>query len=149
MHLPDPYVKGCNSGASQKISWEQLVTCLTHSKEHCKTSLAEYCVLGVHGRSGYLSDYIAGPCPTERGYMKVRGQCVKLYTDMLNHTEAAAACQSECAHLYHFKSLARDSPVVANLTALSNDSKYTYSIFSSMDLRVGQAGCCVYTVLLL
>ena len=37
-----PYVKGCIFGASQKISWEQLVTCLAHSKEHCKTSLAEY-----------------------------------------------------------------------------------------------------------
>ena len=37
-----PYVKGCNSGASQKISWEQLVTCLAHCKEHSETSLAEY-----------------------------------------------------------------------------------------------------------
>jgi len=81
--------------------------------------------------------------------MKVRGECAKLYTDMLNHTEAAAFCQSECAHLYHFKSLARDSSVVTNLRALSGASKYTYSIFSSMDLRVGHAGCCVYTVLLL
>ena len=50
-----PYVKGCIFGASQKISWEQLVTCLAHSKEHCKTSwvLGERCA----GRSRYLSDY--------------------------------------------------------------------------------------------
>ena len=38
----NPYVKGCTLGASQKFSWEQLVTYLAHSKEHCKTSLAEY-----------------------------------------------------------------------------------------------------------
>jgi len=37
-----PYVKGCNSGAFQTFSWEQLVTCLAHSKEPFKTSLAEY-----------------------------------------------------------------------------------------------------------
>ena len=28
-----PYVKGCNSGASQKISWEQVAMCLAHSTE--------------------------------------------------------------------------------------------------------------------
>ena len=37
-----PYVKGCNSGASQKISREEVVTCLAHSKERFKPSLAEY-----------------------------------------------------------------------------------------------------------
>ena len=37
-----PYVKGCNSGASQKISWKQVVTCLAHIKKHFQTSLAEY-----------------------------------------------------------------------------------------------------------
>ena len=58
-----PYVKGCNSGAYQKISWEQHVTCLAHSKEDFKTCLAEYWGWGgggggrgVHGSSGYLSD---------------------------------------------------------------------------------------------
>ena len=35
-------LKGCNSGASQKILWEQVVTCSAHSKEHFKTNLAEY-----------------------------------------------------------------------------------------------------------
>ena len=39
------------TGASQKISWEQLVTCLAHSKEYFKTSLAAY------RGSSYLSDY--------------------------------------------------------------------------------------------
>ena len=34
-------LKGCNSGASQKISWEQLATCSAHSKEHFTTSLAD------------------------------------------------------------------------------------------------------------
>ena len=37
-----PYIKGRNSGASQKILWEQVVTCSAHSKEHFKTNLAEY-----------------------------------------------------------------------------------------------------------
>ena len=37
-----PYIKGCNSGASQKILWKQVVTCSAHSEEHFKTSLAEY-----------------------------------------------------------------------------------------------------------
>ena len=37
-----PYIKGCNSGVSQKILWEQVVTCSAHSKEHSKTHLAEY-----------------------------------------------------------------------------------------------------------
>ena len=31
-----PYVKGYNSGASQKFSWEQFVSCLVRSKEHFK-----------------------------------------------------------------------------------------------------------------
>ena len=34
------YTKGCNSGASQKILWEQVVTCSAHSKKHFKTNLA-------------------------------------------------------------------------------------------------------------
>ena len=34
-------LKGCNSGASQKILWKQNVTCLAHSKKHFKTNLAE------------------------------------------------------------------------------------------------------------
>ena len=38
-----PYVKVCNSAASQKISWEDLITYYAHSKEHFKTNLAEYC----------------------------------------------------------------------------------------------------------
>ena len=46
--------------ASQKILWEQVVTCSRHSKEHFKTNLAEYWGrgwgLGVPGRSGYLPD---------------------------------------------------------------------------------------------
>ena len=54
-----PYIKGCNSGASQKILWEQVVTCSGHSKEHFKTNLAEYWGGGVHGRSSYLPDYEA------------------------------------------------------------------------------------------
>ena len=37
-----PYIKGCNSGASQKILWKQVVTCSAHSTEHFKTNLAEY-----------------------------------------------------------------------------------------------------------
>ena len=37
-----PFIKGRNSGASQKILWEQVVTCSAHSKEHFKTNLAEY-----------------------------------------------------------------------------------------------------------
>ena len=44
-----PYIKGCNSGTSQKILWEQIVTCSEHSKEHFKTNLAEYwegCTVG-------------------------------------------------------------------------------------------------------
>ena len=51
-----PYIKGCNSGASQKILWEQIVTCSAHSKEHFKTNLAEYWWEGegLHGRSSYL-----------------------------------------------------------------------------------------------
>ena len=40
-----------------KNFWEQVVTYLAHSKEHSKTSLAEYWGRGVHGRSSYLSDY--------------------------------------------------------------------------------------------
>ena len=50
-----PYIKGCNSGASQKILWEQVVTCSAHSKKHFKTNLAEYWG-GMHGRSSYLPD---------------------------------------------------------------------------------------------
>ena len=49
-------LKGCNSGASQKISWEQLVTCSAHSKEHFTTSLADTGGGWVHGRSSFLSD---------------------------------------------------------------------------------------------
>ena len=37
-----PYIKGCDSDASQKILWEQVVTCSGHSEEHFKTNLAEY-----------------------------------------------------------------------------------------------------------
>ena len=37
-----PYVKGCNSGATKHILWEQIVTCPAHSKEHFTTSLAKY-----------------------------------------------------------------------------------------------------------
>ena len=44
-----PYIRGCNSGASQKILWEQVVTCSAHSKKHFKTNLAEY-----RGRGGAL-----------------------------------------------------------------------------------------------
>ena len=44
-----PYIKGCNSGTSQKILWEQIVTCSEHSKEHFKTNLAEYWWLGGGG----------------------------------------------------------------------------------------------------
>ena len=52
-----PYIKGCDSGASQKILWEQVVTCSGRSKEHFKTNLAEYWGGGgVHGRSSYLPD---------------------------------------------------------------------------------------------
>ena len=40
-------LKSCNSGASQKNSWEQVVPCLAHSKKHFKTSLAKYWELGV------------------------------------------------------------------------------------------------------
>ena len=58
-----PYMKGCNSGASQQILWEQVVTCSAHSKEHFKTNLAEYW-RGVHGRSSCLPDYHAVPQST-------------------------------------------------------------------------------------
>ena len=62
-----PYIKGCNSGASQKILWEQVVTCLAHSKEHFKTNLAEYLEGGgVHGRSSYLPDYSEEATQTSR-----------------------------------------------------------------------------------
>ena len=44
-----PYAKGCNSGASQRISWKEVVSCLAHSKEHFKPSLAEYCGKGGGG----------------------------------------------------------------------------------------------------
>ena len=37
-----PYIKGCNSGAPQKVLWEQIVACSAHSKKHFKTNLAEY-----------------------------------------------------------------------------------------------------------
>ena len=52
-----PYIRGCNSGASQKILWKQVVTCSAHSKKHFKTNLAEYWGEGVHGRSSYVPDY--------------------------------------------------------------------------------------------
>ena len=52
-----PYIKGCHSGASQKILWKQVVTCSAHSKKHFKTNLAEYWGEGVHGRSSYFPDY--------------------------------------------------------------------------------------------
>ena len=53
-----PYVKCCNSNASQKILWKQVVTCSGHSTEHFKTNLAEYWGWGgVHGMSSYLPDY--------------------------------------------------------------------------------------------
>ena len=45
-----PYVKGCTPGASEKFSWEQLVTYLVHSVERFKTR--------VHGRSSYPSNYL-------------------------------------------------------------------------------------------
>ena len=67
----DPYIKGCNSGASQKILWEQVVTCSGHSKEHFKTNLAEYWGREVHGRSSYLPDY--GQCPTTFCYKHTTG----------------------------------------------------------------------------
>ena len=35
-----PYVKGCNSGLSQWIFQEQVVTCSGHSKQYNQTSLA-------------------------------------------------------------------------------------------------------------
>ena len=52
-----PYIKGCDSDASQKILWEQVVTCSAHSKKHFKTNLVEYWGGRVHGRSSYLPDY--------------------------------------------------------------------------------------------
>ena len=66
-----PYIKGCDSGASQKILWEQVVTCSGHSKEHFKTNLAEYWGREVHGRSSYLPDY--GQCPTTFCYKHTTG----------------------------------------------------------------------------
>ena len=49
------YVKGCNSGASQRILSEQVVTCLVHSKELILPSTgregAAGGVGGVHDRS--------------------------------------------------------------------------------------------------
>ena len=60
----------CAHGVSQKCSWEQLVTYLGHSKEHCKTSLAEYwgvggaryvkLPLGLIGRGGDAAAESAG-----------------------------------------------------------------------------------------
>ena len=41
-----PYIKGCDSSASQKILWKQVVTCLGYSKKHFKTNLAEYWGVG-------------------------------------------------------------------------------------------------------
>ena len=58
-------------GASQKILWEQVVTCSGHSKEHFKTNLAEYWGREVHGRSSYLPDY--GQCPTTFCYKHTTG----------------------------------------------------------------------------
>ena len=52
-----PYIKGCNSGASQKILWEQVVTCSAHFTENFKTNLAEYWG-AVHGWSSSLPDYL-------------------------------------------------------------------------------------------
>ena len=50
-------LEGCNSSASQRILWEQAVTCSAHSKKHFKTNLAEYWGEGGgHGRSIYLPD---------------------------------------------------------------------------------------------
>ena len=49
-----PYIKGWNSGASQRILSEQVVMCLAHSKERFKTSFVEYWGWGwgwVQGRS--------------------------------------------------------------------------------------------------
>ena len=46
------FLKGCNSGASRIISWEEVVSCLAHSKEHLKTSLAEYWGWGGAGGGG-------------------------------------------------------------------------------------------------
>ena len=51
-----PYVKGCNSGASQKILWKQVVTCSAHSKKHCKTNLAE----NLGGGGGVGGSLLAG-----------------------------------------------------------------------------------------
>ena len=55
-----PNIKGWNSCASQKILWEQVVTCSAHSnsKEHFRTNLFEYWGRGVHGRSSYLPAYL-------------------------------------------------------------------------------------------
>ena len=47
-----PCVKGSNYGAFRKISWEQVLTCLAHSKEHFKSSLAEHCGMGEWGGGG-------------------------------------------------------------------------------------------------
>ena len=49
--------QGCKSGASQKILWEQVVTCSAHFTENFKTNLAEYWG-AVHGRSSSLPDYL-------------------------------------------------------------------------------------------
>ena len=71
-----PYIKGCNSGASQKILWKQVVTCSAHSKEHFKTNLAEYwgggCTVGrVTSRTiGTAAMAKVLHCP--RGYSDVR-----------------------------------------------------------------------------
>ena len=55
-----------------------------------------------------------------RGYRNVRGECVKLYSDWLNQTEASAVCRVDDAHLYHFKSMTSDSLVFNDLFALSD-----------------------------
>ena len=57
-----PYVKGCNSGASQKILWEQVVTCSGHSKKHFITNLAEYWGGGGVCTVGQITSRTTGWC---------------------------------------------------------------------------------------
>ena len=47
-----PYIKGCNSDASQQILWKQVVPCSALSRKHFKTSLADYCGGGRVGGGG-------------------------------------------------------------------------------------------------
>ena len=66
-----PYVKGCNSGASQKNLEKQVVTCSAHFKEHVKTSLDDTGVEGMEERK----------CTVGQDISRTMYNCIKIITD--------------------------------------------------------------------